>query len=116
MNPALRWERAVVLAEVDAVGTEFEGEGGVVVEDEGDSGGAADGEEFFGDAADGGEVVALGAELEEMGSAGEERAGDGFGVFLGDVAEVEDAVEAGVVEHCRGSVSGGGRSRRLMNE
>jgi hypothetical protein len=63
------WERAVVLAEVDAVGAEFQGECEVVVEDEGDSGGAAEGEEFFGDAADGGKVVALGAELEEVGTA-----------------------------------------------
>ena len=38
-------ERAVVLAEVDAVGAEFEGEVEVVVEDEGDSGGAAEREE-----------------------------------------------------------------------
>jgi hypothetical protein len=97
MNPALQWERAVVLTEVDAVGAEFEGEGEVVVEDEGDAGGAAEGKEFCGDAADGREVAAFGAELEEIGSAGEEGAGDGFGVFLGDVAEVEDAVEAGGV-------------------
>jgi hypothetical protein len=78
---------------VDAVGPDFYGEAGVVVEDEGDSGGAAEGDEFLGDAADGGEVVALGAELEEMSTAVEERLGDGFGVFLGGVAEVEDAVE-----------------------
>jgi hypothetical protein len=70
MNPAVRGERAVVLAEVDAVGAEFEGEGEVVVEDERDSGGAAEWEEFFRDAADGGEVTALGAELEEVGTAG----------------------------------------------
>ena len=73
------------------------GEGGEVVEDEGNSGGAAEREEFFRDAADGGEVVAFGAELEEVGSAVEEGLGDVLGVFLGDVAEVEDAVEAGVV-------------------
>ena len=84
---------AVVLADVDAVGTDLGGEGGVVVEDEGNSGGAAEREEFFGDAADGGEVMAFGAELEEVGTAGEEGGGDGFGVLLGDVAEVEDAVE-----------------------
>ena len=63
-------ERSVVLAEVDAVGTDLRGEGGMVVEDEGDSGGAAKREKFFGDSADGDEVVAFGAELEEVGSAG----------------------------------------------
>ena len=83
---------------MDAVGTDVGGEGGVIVEDEGDSGGAAEREEFFGDALDGGEVVAFCAELEEVGSAGEEGGGDVLGVFLGDVAEVEDAVEAGGVE------------------
>ena len=60
MNSALRWEGAVVLAEVDAVGADFQGERGVVVENEGDSGGAAEGEEFLGDAADGVEVVQIG--------------------------------------------------------
>ena len=58
------------MADVDAVGTDFQGEGGEVIENERHSGGAAEREEFFRDAADGGEVVAFGAELEETGSAG----------------------------------------------
>ena len=62
-------ERAVVLADVNAVGTDFCGEGGEIVENERDAGGAAERDEFFSDAADGGEVLAFGAELEEVGSA-----------------------------------------------
>ena len=93
MNSAVQWVRAIFLAEVDAVGTDFEGKGGMVVEDEGDSGGAAEGKEFLGDATDDGKVVALGAKLEKVGAAFQEGLGDGFGVFLGGVTEVEDAVE-----------------------
>ena len=59
MIVAGRGERAVVLADVDAVGAEFRGEGGVIVEDERHAGGAAEREQFFRDAPDGGEVVAL---------------------------------------------------------
>ena len=86
-------EGAVVLADVDAVGIDFCGEGRVVVEDEGDPSGAAKGEDFFRDAADGGEVVPLGAELEKVRTASEKGLGNGLGEGLGDVAEIEDAVE-----------------------
>ena len=88
------FQAAIVLADVDAVGSEFAGEGGVVVEDEGDACGAAERDEEFRDAADGGEVVILGAELEDVRAAGQQRGGDGGGVFRGHVAEVEDGVEA----------------------
>ena len=64
-------EGAVVLADVDAVGTDFSGEGGEIIEDEGDSGGTAKWEDFLGDAADGGEVVVFRAELENIRAAGE---------------------------------------------
>lgn len=90
MNSAV--QGAVVLADVDAVGAELYGEGGVVVEDEGDAGGAAEGDELFRNALDGGEVVTFCPELEEICPAGEEGGGDGFCVFLRGVAEVENAV------------------------
>ncbi len=63
-------ERAVVLAEVDAVGIEGGGEGGEIIEDEGNSGGAAKRQQAAGDTLDGGEVFAFGAELEEVGATG----------------------------------------------
>lgn len=113
MNSALRLngpagvgEGAVILADVDAVRADFRGEGRMVVEDEGDAGGTAKRDELAGDALDGGEIVAFGAELEEVGTAGEERGGGAFGLFLGGVAEVEDGVEAGLGEHQATSMVG----------
>jgi hypothetical protein len=94
-----RFEGAVVLADVDAVGPEFASEGGVVVEDEGDAGFTAQRDQGFRDTPDGGEVVVLGAELEEVSAAGQQGGGGGDGVFLRGVAEVEDGVEAGVSGH-----------------
>ena len=87
-------------AAVDSGGGQSDagGEGGVVVEDEGNVGSATKREETAGDPLNGGEVVALCAELDEIGTAGQEGGGDGFCVFLRNVAEVEDAVEAGGVE------------------
>ena len=105
MNSALRLdgpagvgEGAVVLADVDAVRADFRSEGRVVVEDEGHAGGAAKRDERAGDPLDGGEVVVFCTKLEEIGTASEEGGGDVFGIFLGDVAEVEDAVEVGLRE------------------
>jgi hypothetical protein len=43
--------------------------------------------------------VVLGAELEKVRTASEEGGGSGDGIFLGDVTEVEDGVEAGVSGH-----------------
>jgi hypothetical protein len=63
-------ERAVILAEVDAVGIKGGSEGGEIVENEGNPGGSAEREQAAGDALDGGEVFAFGAELEEVGAAG----------------------------------------------
>ena len=89
------FEGAVVLAEVDAVGIEFGGEGWKIVEDEGNARGAAEREDAAGDGGDEVQRLALGAELEEIGSTGEEGGGDGFRVLGAGVAEIEEAVEAG---------------------
>ena len=105
MNFAVRFqdaasigEGAVVLAEVDAVGTDAGGECGVVVEDEWNSGGSAKRDEPTSDALDGGEIVVFRAELKEIGTTGEKGGGDSLGTLLGDVAEVEDGVKASGVE------------------
>ena len=70
----------------------------MVVEDEWNTSRAAERDEFFRDAPDGGEVLALGAELEEIRAATEQRSGDRLGIFLRGVAEVEDGVEAGFLQ------------------
>ena len=105
MNSAVRLqeaagcgERAIVLAQVDAICSEGGGESGKIVENEGNSGGAAKGEEAAGNAFDGGEVVVFRTKLEDVGSPGQEQGGDFHGTFFGRVAEVQDAVKAGGVE------------------
>ena len=84
---------AVVLADVDAIRTEFTGELRVVVEDERNPGSAAERDEFLGDTTDGGEIVAFGAELENIRTTRKQAGGHLFGSGFGGVAEVEDAVE-----------------------
>jgi hypothetical protein len=86
-------EWAIVLADVDAVGINGGGEFGEIVENEGDFRFAAKWEKATGDTLDGGEIVIFGAKLENVCTALNEGAGDRFRVFLGDIAEVEDAVE-----------------------
>lgn len=87
------FERTVILANVDPIGTDFTSELWVVVEDERDSGGAAERDEFLGNTANGGEVMALGSELENVGAASKQAGGDLLCPRLRRVAEIENAVK-----------------------
>lgn len=86
---------AVVLTDVDAIGIEFGGEGGEIVQDEGHACGPTERNDAAGDGGDEIQRLALGTELEKIGSSGKEGGGDGFRVLGSGVTEIEEAVEAG---------------------
>ena len=67
----------------------------MVVHDERNTGGAAKRQDEAGERFDFLRRVPFGAELHEVRAAGEEGGGGIFGVFRGDVAEVENGVEEG---------------------
>jgi hypothetical protein len=91
-------ERAVVLADVNAIRIDFRSEGGMIVKNERNSGGAAERKKLLPDTPNGGEIVTFRSKLEEISTASQERSGDFFRARLRDVAEVEDAVETRGVE------------------
>ena len=103
MNSALRLdglagvgEGAVILADVDAVRIHGSGKGRVIVQDKRYASSPAKRDQPAGDALDGGEVVVFRPKLEEVDTAGKEGGGGVFGIFLGHVAEIKDAVKAGM--------------------
>ena len=80
------------------VGIQGGGKRGMIVENERNSGGAAKREEAAGDPFDRRQIVVFRAKLEQIGTTCEKGSGDGFRGFLGDVAEIDNGVEAGGVE------------------
>jgi len=106
----------VFLAEVAEVGAEFAGEGEVVVDDEADAGGAGDGEDGFSEAADFIEGGVFGAELDEVGAAVAELAGEAGGVAAVEVGGVDEGVEAAVGQRFHAGIIGGEEWRGKSGE